>query len=468
MTFELSDLESYVNDIENPINFQKAFFRVMKRGTGLVSFNPYPYQQAISTDEAELVVINKSRQTGISTCTVLDKLHEALMDDDYLCIFISLRQDQANELIQKAKSMIDRMRAPYQIPLLKRQESMIQLETADGYGGGRLMAVSANQSAGRGWSADLVLDEFAHVPNDKQILQAAMAVSVREGWRVRMLSTPYGDRGEFCRIVQGIKAGKITNWSLHEIHHSECPDLTMERIMERCPSDDIYQQEYNLQFLDEATAMLSWEVLMGATDLELDQWSEGFAPRSHHSVYLGVDPGEKVNETGFIVTEKVGNRFFVRHVNAEPMSKDVTVEFVKRWKKVIRPVRIYVDETGMGIGVTADLQRDLGKQVVQGVALSNQMKEKLVYNMVGLFEAKQIVIPDHEYLKTQLHALERSKTDILHLSKFTGKVKCKQDDLIWATALSLVDAMLSGPNIKVGVDSLSHQRQRRKKYAIRR
>ena len=463
---DISDLESFVSDATDPIKFQEAYFQVLKPGSGLVKYKSYPYQAVLARDESELQVINKSRQTGISTQTVLDKIHQAVMlGDVYTCVFISLRQDQSNELIFKAKTMIDHMAEPWNIPLIKRQESMIQLPN-----GARLIAVSAHESAGRSYSADLVLDEFAHVPNDKQILQAAMSITVREGWKVRMLSTPYGDRGEFARIVKGVKAGEITNWSLHEIHWSECPDLSYERIMERCLSDEMYQQEYNLQFLDEATSMIPWQMLMDATDLQMDQWTLENATRSSNPVVLGIDPGTKKDETGFVITELIGSKALIRHVYAEKLSKDALLALVKQWHRKVRFTRIYIDETGMGAPITADLQRLIGSGIVIGVTLSTPNKEKLVYNMIHMFESNQLSIPDNEYLKIQLHALERGRTDILGLSKFTGKVKAKHDDLVWGTALSLCHNMMEAPALQIDVSTMEYgraPRQRRKYYANR-
>lgn len=466
--YSLSDLESFVADAEDPVQFQQAYFQVIapEEDDGMKPYRPYKYQQEIAKDNNDLVAIVKSRQTGISTSTVLDMIHRGLNKDNHTCLFVSLRQDQANELIFKARAMIESMPKAWRIPLPIKQAAKLQFNNDS-----RLIAVSAHESATRSYAGDLVLDEFAHVPNDVEILMAAMATTVRKGLRIRMLSTPYGQQGMFAKIVllkQRQLAGQsitpkeeelVTPWTLHQIHWTECPDLIEERIKARCPSEDIFLQEYCMVFLDEATTMLTWRMLMEATDINMKQYTLSSCPQNpNSSIFIGVDPGEKVNESGVVVVENIDDKWYLRHVFAKKMGKDALVNYVKMWYNAAKPTKIYIDESGMGAGYRSDLIRDLGASVVTPIWLSSQMKEKLVYHMIGLFEAGKIILPDNEYLKQQLHALERTQTELQGISRFSGKVRAEahQDDLIWATVLAVAHNYFNVQSLQTDVIKMKH------------
>jgi phage FluMu gp28-like protein len=487
------DLESWVDDIEDPVKFKEAIFRTMsdpvvfqklafqvykpgaKTLTGMVDYEPYPYQERIARDESLKIVINKSRQTGMSTSTVLDHIHRAVLRKNYMAIFISLRQDQANELIRKGRAMIHAMAPGWRLPLVTDTKSTLEFNNRS-----TVKSVSAAASAALGFSGDLVFDEFAHIPNDREIYDRAMHITVRGGLRVRILSTPYGDRGIFAEIAKGAKTGE-NDWSLHEVHFSECPDLDEKVARSLCASDEIFRQEYGLEFLDEASSMFSWEMLMNMTDVELPQYNlASKIPRNSNSWFVGIDPGEKVNEAGFVVQERIGSHYLTRHILAQKMSKDTIVDLAKAWFDKVDIEKIYIDGTGGGVGVVADLQRDIGHDYIEDIQFTAPKKAKLVYNGIGLAEANQLSIPGDskrttntagqyiklsmpEYLKHQLHGLERVYDDLMATTKFSGKSKgLKCDDLSWAYLLSLADNIFETHNVGVQVVRHKDPRRRRK------
>jgi hypothetical protein len=488
------DLESWVNDIEDPMQFREALFRtfqdpiifqklafqVFKPDADsldrMVNYVPYPYQERIARDPSTKIVINKSRQTGMSTSTVLDHIHRAVIRKNYMAIFISLRQDQANELISKAQRMINAMAPGWRLPLVSDTKSTLIFNNRS-----TIKSVSAAATAGLGFTGDLVFDEFAHIPNDRDIYDRAMHITVRGGLKVRMLSTPYGDRGVFAEIVNKAKTGE-NDWSLHEVHFSECPDIDEKVARSLCISDEIFRQEYGLEFLDEATSMFSWDMLMDMTDPELPQYTlASKIPRNSNSWFIGIDPGERVNEAGFVVQEKIGSRYLTRYIHAEKMDKDTLVDLTKAWFNKVDVEKIYIDGTGKGTGELADLQRDIGHAYVEDIQFTPAKKAKLVYNGIGLAEGNQLSIPGDnkrhtntigqhiklsmpEYLKHQLHGLERVYDDLMGMTKFSGKSKgLKCDDLSWAYLLSIADNMLETEN--VGVQIVRHKDpRRRRKY----
>jgi phage FluMu gp28-like protein len=468
---DIYELESFVPDVEDPVQFQMAFFKVYQPGKkgGWVDYRPSPYQVRISRDPAELVVINKARQTGISVSTVLDHIHRAWLLKPYLALFLSVKQDQANELIKKAKDMVSFMAPGFRFKMEYASRSMIEFAN-----GNRLKAISAAPESGRSYTGDIVLDEFAFVPNCEEIMTAIMQTTVLGGHKVRMISTPNGDRGMFASIAKAVKAverGTATpeqektagEWSLHTIHWKECDRLTEKRVLDRCTTREMYLQEYCCEFLDETSSMLSWDVLDPATDHNLEQWSIGQDIKPKGRVFFGIDPGEKINPTGFVVSEQIEKKWFIRHVNAELMTPQAQTEYAKLWWHTVRPTRIYVDGTGPG-NATTNLLRLEFPGFIEDCQLMQKLKENLVYSMVGLFDNEQVTIPNNDLIRYQLHNLERKFTPE-GKSSFTGKVKGDQDDVLWATVLALADRWYNLAPLQVAVTQRKKKKPRkRRKY----
>jgi phage FluMu gp28-like protein len=474
---DIRDLECFTPDIEDPVQFQMAFFKVYspaeESGDKWVDYRPSNYQIAISRDESELIVVNKARQTGISVSTVLDHIHRAWLLQPYLALFLSVKQDQANELIKKAKDMVNYMAPGFRFKMANAARQMIEFEN-----GNRLKAISAAPESGRSFTGDVVLDEFAFVPNDEEIMTAIMQTTVLGGHRVRMISTPNGDRGIFAAISKACKAvqkGIATTeqeklagkWSLHTIHWSECDRLTKERVLDRCTTREMYLQEYCCQFLDETSSMLSREVLDKATDPNLKQWNIGQLIQPKGRVFFGIDPGERINPTGFVVSEEINNKWYIRHVHAQKMTPEAQAEYTKSWWNTVRPTKIYVDGTGPG-NATLNFLRNPFAGFVEDCQLMQALKEKLVYSMIGLFDNEQVVLPKNDLIWYQLHNLERKFTPE-GKSTFTGKVKGDNDDVCWATVLALAHrwytlAPLRAEAAQRERKNKKRKRKRRKRY----
>ena len=116
---------------------------------------------------------------------------------------------------------------------------------------------------------------------------------------------------------------------------------------------------------------------------------------------------------------------------------------VIKYMKSMGIQHLYMDTTGLGAPVYADLRKYLPESKITGVKFTTNSKADMVNNMVYLWEAGGENIPDFQIwtdhdkmLFDQLHQLRRTKTRT-GVEKFTGKIDGKKDDLIWATALSL-------------------------------
>ena len=453
---ELGDFESYCNDAEDVVQFTEALFQVLKPGTKLYSpVKHYPYVRRYLRDKSDMRVVIKSRQTGFSWANVCDALHRGLMRKRYMRIFVSTKEDTAAYLISKAQEILDNLQDDFTIKLKRSQTNFIELEDTRSI----LRAVPSSAASTRGYNCDVTLDELAFMAEDKAIMEAILQGTVREGWQVDLISTPFGQTGSYYDIIKEtgwdvetywehanqkaafdkelkyVQANNTSAYSLHAVPWWECPDLDEDRARARAKTQDVFLQEYCLHFFDEAKAVLPYRVIRRNIDHDLQNYPMSNPPVSQNPRYMGVDPAEGYNETALAVSERIGNVWRMIWYWHKKSRKDEYIPIIKQAYHAFRPEIIYVDRTGMGDPITDDIRLAVpGK--VEGIFLSNAEKEKIVYNLVSAFDSDRILIPNNQILVNQLHALRGNKTPS-GLVKFTGKSFGKDDDLVWATGLAI-------------------------------
>ena len=476
--YDLEMYETFIEDVFDKKEFKRNFINVNKRtefGFERVKFEPYSYQNMWSEDDSALRSALKSRQIGFSFNEMIDSLIDAITIPNYLKLFVSLRQETANELLTIVKHAVNLMDDEFKIPLVSDRDSLIKFEN-----GSRLMALPTKEMAGRSFHGDIFIDEIAFIPNDEPLLTAILQTTVRDGYKVSIGSTPFGQRGEFHNIAK--RAGWDTTttwenkkdaptfmrkyrefrqqnteeWSVHITPWWVCPDLHWDRIKARAKTKNAFLQEYGLAFLDENTAMLSYQLLLNRVNPELRQYgTTKVEPDIDTFRTAGLDPAEKINKTSFVVFEKEANGHWYKRFRQEWHGDDHTIynpqiaNLMTHWNIN----ELHMDNTGLGAPVYADLRKYFPETRVIGHKFTPAFKMDMVNNLVYLYEAGDenpqdrliTTNQDVEYFD-QLHQLRRTKTKT-GKAKYTGKIDGKDDDIIWATALALV------PNLEYDVPS---------------
>jgi phage FluMu gp28-like protein len=96
-----------------------------------------------------------------------------------------------------------------------------------------------------------------------------------------------------------------------------------------------------------------------------------------------------------------------------------------------------IDQTGMGLPVTERAQELHGKYRVEGVTMTNAVKETLAVNAKNIIEDRYAQIPDDEIVRESFHAIQKEVT-------VSGNVRFDADrteeighaDDFWAFALA--------------------------------
>jgi len=226
-----------------------------------LGFDADPWQAGVLRSGADRVLLNCSRQSGKSTTTALLALHTALYRPGTLALLLSPSLRQSGELFRKVVSFYRRLAEP--VPA--EAESALRLELANH---SRIVSLPGKEETVRGYSGVdlLVVDEAARVADS--LYYAVRPMLAVSGGRLVALSTPFGKRGFFfdCWASGG------DDWQRVKVTARDCPRiepafLEQER---RAMPDTWYRSEYLCEFVDQAGAVFSYDVIHAALSADIE------------------------------------------------------------------------------------------------------------------------------------------------------------------------------------------------------
>lgn len=216
--------DEYIKCYEDILYFAKNFSYIQEPVRGKILFDLYPFQENVVKlfSLYQKIVVNKSRQIGLSTLIALYACHMMIFNENKNIVVIATKRDTAKEIVDKVKLIW------YNLPLFlsKRKDDLEKAFIDNTYefklkNGSKIKAYSASKDATRSQAASLVIfDEMAFTPNCDGIFTALLPV-VDRGGQMICLSTPNGTNNKFYNIWQ--EAGNGENgflqiklkWNVH-------------------------------------------------------------------------------------------------------------------------------------------------------------------------------------------------------------------------------------------------------------
>lgn len=282
-------------------------------------------------------------------------------------------------------------------------------------GGSRITALPANPDTARGFSANVFLDEFAFHKDSRAIWGALFPVISKPGLKLRITSTPNGKGNKFYDLMTATD----TVWSRHTVDIYEAVKGGLERDIEMLRAGisdpDLWAQEYELKWLDEASAWLSYELISGVeSDAcilgELSGGTGTVSPAYQGGpCYIGVDIAARNDLFVIWVLEQVGDVLWTREIIERRRIKfaeqDWLLDEVFRRYRVLRDC---MDQTGMGEKPVEDAQRRHGTSRVEGVLFTAANKLSMATIGKEAFEDRRVRIPEgRPLLRADLHSLKK-------------------------------------------------------------
>lgn len=411
----------------------------------------YGYQRRWFQDKARFKIGKFARQTGKTFTTTLesvdDSFERVIKQARTRWVILSRGERQAKEAMDEGVKLhakaygltFEEYEVEYNIGVVKYNA----LEVAFPHGS-RITALPANPDTARGFSANVFLDEFAFHRDSNAIWKALFPV-ISAGWKLRVTSTPNGKSGKFYEL----DTADDDTWSRHsvDIYQAVADGLPrdIEQLRAGIADEDAWAQEYELKYLDEASAWLPYELISsvedpGAGNPELYQGGMCF---------VGVDIGRRNDLFVIWVLEQVGDVLWTREIielkRAKFAEQDEALDEVMRRYRVARSC---MDQTGMGEKPVEDAQRRYGEDRIEGVLFTGP--NKLVMATAGKerFEDRTIRIPEgRPALRSDLHKL-RKMVGPTGAPRFVAERDDDHADRTWACFLAVNAA--GGPRHEYG------------------
>lgn len=400
----------------------------------------YPYQQRWLADDARFKIGMWSRQVGKTFTTtlelVLDCLAAEALGQKRRWVILSRGERQAREAMQEGvlrhlTALKIAVKAQFDIdwsPNTKAHEASLP-------GGSRITALPANPDTARGFSASVLLDEFAFHQDSRAIWKALFPV-ISAGHRLRVVSTPNGKGNMFYQLMTD--TGLADTWSRHTvtIHQAVADGLArdIEGLRLGIGDPDAWRQEFELEWLDEASAWLPYDLIDAAEDP-----AAGDPARYQGGpCFIGMDIAARGDMTVIWCLEQVGDVLWERE-RVELVRVPFATQLAELARLVghYRVIRIGMDQTGMGEAVVEQAQRAHGTSRVQGVLFTGAAKLDMASRLKDLLEDRRLrLTAGCGPLRHDLHSVQRTvgPTGIPRLN--AEREGGSHADRFWALALA--------------------------------
>jgi phage FluMu gp28-like protein len=382
----------------------------------MTALDLYLYQKRWLSDKSRFKLGRFARQTGKTFTTTLELVDDTLQAEAAgrrsPWVILSRGERQAREAMEEGVfrhlEAYGRAASSYGVEELewydedsglKRKALQVVLSKLN-----KITALPANPDTARGFSANVFLDEFAFHADSRKIWTALFPV-ISAGFKLRVTSTPNGKGNKFYDL----STSEDSAWSRHtvDIYQAVADGLPrdVEEMRAALNDEDAWAQEFELQWLDEASAWLSFELI---NSVEHDHAG---IPEHYTGgpCFVGVDIAARNDLFVIWIVEVMGDVLWTREIVAKRRisfaEQDALLDDVFARYRVLR---CCMDQTGMGEKPVEDAQRRYGTSRVEGVLFTGPNKLLLATTGKETFEDRRLRIPaGNAELRNDLHKLKK-------------------------------------------------------------
>lgn len=402
------------------------------------------YQRRWIADKARFKIGDWSRQTGKTFSTTLEAVLDCVDSEAQgrraRWTILSVSKDRAQDAMDNGvKPHLQALRAgfeAFEVPF-DGEELSFEARLA---GGSRIRAVAANPVTARGMTENLILDEFAHHKDSRAIWKALYPVVSRRDLRLRVVSTPNGKGNKFYELMTDPSLAEV--WSRHVVDIYQAVTDGLDRDIQELrlgmSDPDGWAQEFELQWLDEASAWLSYDLINAVEHSEAggaDYYGGG-------RCYVGIDIAARNDLYVLAVLEEVGDVLWCRELITKRrisfMEQEAILDDVMRRYRV---VRVAIDQTGMGEMPVERARRRHGSLRVEGVLFTAARKLDIATALKERMQDRSLRIPQGDAaLRSDLHAV-KSETGVTGARRLVaGRDTDGHADRFWALGLACAAA----------------------------
>ncbi|MEN9841912.1 MAG: hypothetical protein RL376_1712 [Verrucomicrobiota bacterium] len=380
-----------------------------------------PYQRAVVNDAARFKLWLASRQIGKSFGLSAEAVRDAAARPGTMWVVLSAGERQALEFMEKAKQWAEAFELVSADYFEDRAhgEALIKSAEIRWGNGSRMIALPANPSTARGYSANLILDEFAFHDDPEAIwrgIYPSISNPLKGQFKLRIASTPNGKGNKFFDLWS-----KDNGYAKHRttIHDAKAGGLNVDIEQLKAGLDDPegWAQEFECEFLDGSNVLLPYELIALAESADATEFADPalFASRTNRRLICGIDFGRQNDPTVCWVLEQVGDVLVTREVLCL-RGMDTPDQVALLRSRVAACQRTVLDYTGPGVGLGDYLAKEFGewdpeKHLFGKVELATftaNFKREIFPRLRRAFEAPtRLRVPISRAVREDLHAMQQ-------------------------------------------------------------
>lgn len=452
-----------------------------------------------------VMVLHWSRQIGKSFTLAAWAVERLMIRPGRLVTVLSNSRENGVEFRNRCAEICQLRRAKYvaidESPTLDFKNLRLEIRIKRKGQTGRIKILAANPRTARGFSGDLILDEFAFHENSAAIWEAAEPIlASNPDFLCRIASTGNGRHNFFYRLAapvavpppglpplppdavclgwsqSGFLLSRVTRTQAHQMGVKIYDPRTREPITPdeaRAQALDkrAYDQNYECTFADENLTLLSHELISAA---ERDgvgficeqNWSTGVLAilrEARGSFYVGFDVGRKVDLSVLTVMEDLDGQKIVRAIlrmqDLRLPDQQARLGEICRLPKFRRAA---IDMTGLGLGLFEYAQDAFGAGRIAGINFATtvpatraavmegrkretvRVTEALAMELLQAYEDRRIWHPADSRLRDDLRKPEKRTTPGGRVSIAATRDEAGHADHFWSLALALEAAGSAG------------------------
>jgi len=454
----------------------------------LVQFRKY--QEPIFFDHTtKTQILHWSRQIGKSYVLANWAVDRLLRFPGRLVTVLSNSRDNGAEFVMKCQEAVDKLGLAIEAVEiesnkddldkrtdlsedLKYDSMRFEIKITVGGKVGRIKVLAANPRTARGFSGDLILDEFAFHENSRAIWEAAEPIiSSNPDFLCRIASTGNGRRNMFYQLIS---EGRIPYNRVRRSDAYATGDLKIYSAIDGKPitpdearkqSSDkrAYDQNYECAFEDENMPLLTQELISLAQRagiaVDFQEWGTVSLQRMYRAegeLFLGQDFARSRDLSVQIVLEKIGQTKRMTGMlimeNMRTPEQQAQLDLVAMLPKFRMAA---LDMTGNGLGLFEYSQEKHGSMRIEGVNFSTtepisqriqaegrkaptaKVTEIMATDLVAEFEDRTIEIFDDPDLRDDLRKPEKIVSPGGKVSIAASRDAAGHADRFWALALAV-------------------------------
>jgi phage FluMu gp28-like protein len=373
--------------------------------------------------------------------------------------------------------------AGYKEERQKNSEGLLKSATITFPGGSRVIAVPGQPDTVRGFSANVLLTEFAYFEQPEATWRAilpSITNPLRGGAKkVRLITTPNGIGNKAHDLwvmnykenaesrVQSAESGILNSalptlhspfWSCHFVDIQTAVrdglPVQVEELKAALDDPEGWAQEFECQFLDAQAVLLPYELITSCESLEA---TAAVAPQFWQTVppfpvVMGLDFGRRHDLTVAWSLAQLGD--VGQTLEVLEMERTPTPEQVERLRPRLRQARrVCLDYTGPGIGLGDYLVREFGEWnpaqhkfgKIELCNFSNTLKLEIFSKLRMAFEKRALRVPVSRLIREDLHSVNRVSSTTGQISYRASHSADGHADRCTALALALRASGEGGP-----------------------